>query len=89
VRPSAHAQRARIRAALGDLPGAYADLARAAELYPARSAYARESEVLGRRLAVSTRSSHEAGLGAVVLALASTAFEGGGSPDGILLVHGH
>ncbi|HEX5044650.1 MAG TPA: O-antigen ligase family protein [Candidatus Polarisedimenticolaceae bacterium] len=51
VRPAAYAQRARIRATLGDHPGACADLTRAAALYPASSAYAREAEAARRRLA--------------------------------------
>jgi hypothetical protein len=44
VRPGTRDLRARLRAAEGDLPGAYADLAEAARLYPLRPEYARRRD---------------------------------------------
>lgn len=50
VRPLARLLRSRIRLALGDLPGAYADALAAARLYPMQEQYARERDRLGRLL---------------------------------------
>ncbi|UCG76075.1 MAG: O-antigen ligase family protein [Gemmatimonadota bacterium] len=49
VRPAARAARARAREALGDLPGAFADLAEAARLYPAQDDYVRMRDGIGAR----------------------------------------
>jgi len=46
VRPIARDLRARVRGALGDAPGAYADALRAASLYPMQSAYAEHRDRL-------------------------------------------
>ena len=50
VRPGARALRARVRFAAGDVPGAWADAAMAARLYPLREGYARERDELWSRL---------------------------------------
>jgi O-antigen ligase len=46
VRPAARELRARVRRAHGDLAGAYADLRRAAALYPLQPSYPRDAEAL-------------------------------------------
>jgi len=50
VRPSARAVRARARRALGDSPGAWADLAEAARLYPLETSYARARDEMAPRI---------------------------------------
>jgi hypothetical protein len=50
VRPSSRETRARIRLALGDTPGAWADLAEAARLYPLEKRYARLRDELEPRV---------------------------------------
>ena len=50
VRPGARMTRARLRAAAGDAPGAYADAAAAARLYPLRHEYAASRDELAHRL---------------------------------------
>jgi len=46
VRPAARVLRGRLRLSVGDLEGAYADLAEAVRLYPLESNYARQSQFL-------------------------------------------
>jgi hypothetical protein len=50
VRPEARWLRGRVRLALGDGPGAYADLAEAARLYPMKTSYAANRDSLARAL---------------------------------------
>jgi len=50
VRPAARMTRARLRAAAGDAPGAYADAATAARLYPLERDYAAWRDDLARRI---------------------------------------
>ncbi len=50
IRPAARALRARVRAALEDAPGAYADAVVAARLYPMRHEYRELRDELARRL---------------------------------------
>jgi hypothetical protein len=51
VRASARGVRADIRMGIGDAPGAYADLACAARLYPLRTDYARRRDALAEEIA--------------------------------------
>lgn len=51
VRPGARDVRASLRLAAGDLPGAYADWAEAAKLYPIRREYTIRRDETGRKLA--------------------------------------
>ena len=57
IRPSVRMTRARIRAAAGDLPGAYTDAARAARLYPYRGEYARSRDEIATLLERAFRGS--------------------------------
>lgn len=50
IRPAARDVRASLRLVAGDLPGAYADWAEAARLYPARREYAIRRDELARKL---------------------------------------
>jgi hypothetical protein len=50
VRPLARQLRSRVRLALGDLPGAWADAREAARLYPSHEPYARERDRLAQLL---------------------------------------
>jgi hypothetical protein len=50
VRASARAIRAELRASLGDVPGAWSDLSKAATLYPMRDAYALRRDEIARAL---------------------------------------
>ena len=50
LRPGARDTRARTRAALGDLPGAYADFSEAARLYPLRADYSRRRDEIAAAL---------------------------------------
>ena len=50
VRPATRARRARSRAALDDLPGAYSDAPRAAQLYPLRPEYRELRDMLALRV---------------------------------------
>jgi hypothetical protein len=53
VRPAARMTRARLRAAGGDVPGAYADAVEAARLYPLDRSYAASRDDLARRISAA------------------------------------
>jgi hypothetical protein len=59
IRPAARDLRSRIRLALGDLPGGYADLAEAARLYPLRTEYATRRDAALQLLPEAPRDTGE------------------------------
>ena len=61
VRPAARIVRARLRALDGDLPGAYADAAQAARLYPIHADYVDARDALAEALDGSDRRREERG----------------------------